>query len=172
MRIALFITCFNDTLFPNVGIATTQLLERLGHTVDFPEAQTCCGQMQNPYTSLWTGVTPGDGPHAFHLVLLDKGRTRVLADDVGRQALHCIRCSACLNSCPVYSRTGGHAYGARSTPAPSRSSPGHRPPVISNSAASKAFTDRAHFTCSSCAISWASCPLLRAERSPLMLLGF
>ncbi len=45
MQVALFITCFNDTLFPNVGIATTQLLERLGHTVDFPEAQTCCGQM-------------------------------------------------------------------------------------------------------------------------------
>jgi L-lactate dehydrogenase complex protein LldE len=45
MRVALFITCFNDTLFPQVGIATTQLLERLGHTVTFPEAQTCCGQM-------------------------------------------------------------------------------------------------------------------------------
>ena len=45
MRVALFITCFNDTLFPSVGIATTRLLERLGHTVDFPEAQTCCGQM-------------------------------------------------------------------------------------------------------------------------------
>src|SRR5215831_11241029 len=45
MRIALFITCFNDTLFPQVGIATTRLLARLGHTVEFPEAQTCCGQM-------------------------------------------------------------------------------------------------------------------------------
>ena len=45
MRVALFITCFNDTLFPHVGIATTRLLERLGHTVAFPEAQTCCGQM-------------------------------------------------------------------------------------------------------------------------------
>jgi L-lactate dehydrogenase complex protein LldE len=45
MRLALFITCFNDTLFPQVGIATTRLLERLGHTVIFPEAQTCCGQM-------------------------------------------------------------------------------------------------------------------------------
>ena len=45
MRVALFITCFNDTLFPDVGIATTRLLERLGLTVDFPEAQTCCGQM-------------------------------------------------------------------------------------------------------------------------------
>src|SRR5438034_11278434 len=45
MRVTLFITCFNDTLFPNVGIATTRLLERLGLTVEFPEAQTCCGQM-------------------------------------------------------------------------------------------------------------------------------
>ncbi len=45
MHVTLFIPCFNDTLFPNVGIATTGLLRRLGHTVDFPEAQTCCGQM-------------------------------------------------------------------------------------------------------------------------------
>ncbi len=45
MRVALFITCFNDTLFPQVGIATTYLLERLGHKVTFPQAQTCCGQM-------------------------------------------------------------------------------------------------------------------------------
>ncbi|HWF73519.1 MAG TPA: LutB/LldF family L-lactate oxidation iron-sulfur protein [Solirubrobacteraceae bacterium] len=68
------------------------------------------GERMNPYTSLWTGVTPGDGPQEFHLVLLDNGRTNVLADDIGRQALHCIRCSACLNVCPVYERTGGHAY--------------------------------------------------------------
>lgn len=70
------------------------------------------GERMNPYTSMWTGVTPGDGPQEFHLVLLDNGRTRALADDVGRQALHCIRCSACLNVCPVYERTGGHAYGS------------------------------------------------------------
>ena len=68
------------------------------------------GERMNPYTSLWTGVTPGDGPQEFHLVLLDNGRTRVLEDAVGRQALACIRCSACLNICPVYERTGGHAY--------------------------------------------------------------
>jgi L-lactate dehydrogenase complex protein LldF len=66
----------------------------------------------NPYTSLWTGVTEGDGPQELHVVLLDNGRTRVLRDEIGRQALHCIRCSACLNVCPVYSRTGGHAYGS------------------------------------------------------------
>ena len=69
-------------------------------------------ERMNPYTSIWTGVTPGDGPQTFHLILLDNGRTQVLADEVGRQALYCIRCSACLNSCPVYSRTGGHAYGS------------------------------------------------------------
>jgi L-lactate dehydrogenase complex protein LldF len=69
-------------------------------------------ERMNPYTSLWTGVTEGDGPRAFHLVLLDNGRTATLADQVGRQALHCIRCSACLNVCPVYERTGGHAYGS------------------------------------------------------------
>ena len=68
------------------------------------------GERMNPYTSFWTGVRPGDGPSEFHLVLLDNGRTNVLADQVGRQALRCIRCSACLNSCPVYSRVGGHAY--------------------------------------------------------------
>lgn len=66
----------------------------------------------NPYTSMWTGVTPGDGPQEFHLVLLDNGRTAALADEIGREALHCIRCSACLNVCPVYERTGGHAYGS------------------------------------------------------------
>jgi L-lactate dehydrogenase complex protein LldF len=68
------------------------------------------GERMNPYTSLWTGVTEGDGPREFHLILLDNGRTNVLADALGRQALRCIRCSACLNVCPVYSRTGGHAY--------------------------------------------------------------
>lgn len=68
------------------------------------------GERMNPYTSFWTGVSPGDGPQEFHLVLLDNGRTRVLADPLGRQALYCIRCSACLNICPVYERTGGHAY--------------------------------------------------------------
>jgi L-lactate dehydrogenase complex protein LldF len=72
--------------------------------------RSATGERMNPYTSLWTGVRADDGPQEFHLVLLDNGRTDVLADEVGRQALHCIRCSACLNSCPVYSRVGGHAY--------------------------------------------------------------
>ncbi|WP_068264385.1 lactate utilization protein B [Janibacter limosus] len=70
------------------------------------------GERMNPYTSTWSGVTEGDGPQECHVVLLDNGRTRALADEVGRQALRCIRCSACLNICPVYERTGGHAYGS------------------------------------------------------------
>jgi L-lactate dehydrogenase complex protein LldF len=69
-------------------------------------------ERMNPYTTIWSGVTPGDGPREFHLVLLDNGRTATLGDQVGRQALRCIRCSACLNVCPVYERAGGHAYGS------------------------------------------------------------
>jgi L-lactate dehydrogenase complex protein LldF len=70
------------------------------------------GERMNPYTSMWTGVTPGDGPQQVHIVLVDNGRTNVLRDELGRQALRCIRCAACLNVCPVYERAGGHAYGA------------------------------------------------------------
>ncbi|WP_240810429.1 lactate utilization protein B [Actinomadura sp. WMMA1423] len=69
------------------------------------------GDRMTPYVSTWTGVTAGDGPREFHLVLLDNGRTRALADEVGRAALRCIRCSACQNVCPVYERTGGRPYG-------------------------------------------------------------
>ena len=58
------------------------------------------GERMNPYTSFWTGVRLGDGPQEFHLVLLDNGRTGVLADEVGRQALRCIRCSACSERVP------------------------------------------------------------------------
>ena len=85
--------------------------------------RSATGERMNPYTSTWTGVHAVDGmvdgmddlvdgPSEFHLVLLDNGRTRALADELGRTALHCIRCSACLNVCPVYERTGGHAYGS------------------------------------------------------------
>ena len=72
--------------------------------------RSATGERMNPYTSLWTGVSRDDGPSAFHLVLVDAGRTRALADPEGRPALRCIRCSACVNVCPVYRQTGGHAY--------------------------------------------------------------
>ena len=70
------------------------------------------GERMNPYTSMWTGVSEGDGPQDLHVVLLDNGRSDVLSDPIGRAALRCIRCSACLNICPVYERAGGHAYGS------------------------------------------------------------
>jgi len=105
-----FCTTLPDTLITILGIEklvpTPEDLEVLLQLL--PRSST--GERMNPYTSLWTGVTPGDGPREFHVVLLDAGRTDVLADEVGRQALACIRCSACLNVCPVYTRTGGHAY--------------------------------------------------------------
>ncbi len=69
-------------------------------------------ERMNPYTSFWTGVREGDGPQTFHLVLLDAGRSATLRDEAGRDTLRCIRCSACLNVCPIYERVGGHAYGS------------------------------------------------------------
>jgi L-lactate dehydrogenase complex protein LldF len=75
-------------------------------------ARSATGERMNPYSSLWTGVTKGDGPQRFHVVLLDNGRSEILAKDRERQTLKCIRCGACMNTCPVYRQTGGHAYGS------------------------------------------------------------
>jgi len=74
--------------------------------------RSATGERMNPYNSLWTGVSPGDGPQEFHVILLDNGRSHVLADAESRETLDCIRCGACLNACPVYRQTGGHAYGS------------------------------------------------------------
>ena len=74
--------------------------------------RSATGERMNPYNSIWTGVDEGDGPRVFHVVLMDNARTEVLADEEGRQTLHCIRCGACQNACPVYRQTGGHAYGS------------------------------------------------------------
>ena len=75
-------------------------------------ARSATGERMNPYNSLWTGVTPGDVPQNFHVVLLDNGRSSILSKPTERQTLKCIRCAACMNSCPVYRQTGGHAYGS------------------------------------------------------------
>ena len=75
-------------------------------------ARSATGERMNRYTSLWAGVTPGDGPQRFHVVLLDNGRSGILARHTERQTLRCMRCGACQNTCPVYRQTGGHAYGS------------------------------------------------------------
>jgi L-lactate dehydrogenase complex protein LldF len=74
--------------------------------------RSATGERMNPYNSLWTGVHEGDGPRAFHVILLDNGRTKLLHEERERETLQCIRCGACLNACPVYRETGGHAYGS------------------------------------------------------------
>jgi len=74
--------------------------------------RSATGERMNPYNSLWAGVAPGDGPKEFHVILLDNGRTALLKNERERNTLDCIRCGACLNVCPVYRETGGHAYGS------------------------------------------------------------
>jgi L-lactate dehydrogenase complex protein LldF len=74
--------------------------------------RSATGERMNPYNSIWTGVKQGDGPSAFHVVLMDNARTEILADKEGRQTLNCIRCGACQNVCPVYRQTGGQADGS------------------------------------------------------------
>ena len=101
-----------DTLITLMGIE--KLVPRFQDVEIFSQLlpRSATGERMNPYTSMWTGVTPGDGPQEFHLILMDNGRTKALADPIGREALHCIRCGACMNICPVYQHTGGHAYGS------------------------------------------------------------
>jgi L-lactate dehydrogenase complex protein LldF len=75
--------------------------------------RSATGQPLTVYTSFLSGPRrPGeiDGPEEFHVVLLDGGRTKLLADETKRQSLYCIRCGACLNHCPVYRKIGGHSF--------------------------------------------------------------
>ena len=101
-----------ETLIAVVGIE--KVIPRFADLEVFLQvlARSATGERMNPYNSIWSGVTPGDGPRNMHVVLLDNARTAVLADGEGRQTLQCIRCGACQNACPVYRQTGGHAYGS------------------------------------------------------------
>ena len=76
--------------------------------------RSATGQMLSSYVTTVTGPRRSeeeDGPEEFHLVIVDNGRSRMLADEHLREALLCLRCGACLNACPVYRKVGGHAYG-------------------------------------------------------------
>jgi L-lactate dehydrogenase complex protein LldF len=76
-------------------------------------ARSATGQDLSVYTTFTTGARrPGDldGPEAFHVLLLDNGRSRMLGSEF-REMLRCIRCGACINHCPIYGAIGGHAYG-------------------------------------------------------------
>lgn len=78
-------------------------------------SRSATGQRLSTYQSFITGVkrkAEDEGPEEVHIVLLDNGRSRMLAHPVTRQSLACLRCGACLNVCPVYQQIGGHAYGS------------------------------------------------------------
>ncbi len=107
------------TTLPRVHIAVAgieKVIPRLGDLAVFLPVlvRSATGQKLSSYVSVLSGprsVGEAGGPEEFHLVLVDNGRTAVLADPDLREALQCLRCGACLNACPVYERVGGHAYG-------------------------------------------------------------
>ncbi len=106
------------TTVPPVHIAIMgmeKVIPKLEHLPVFLKilARAATGQKLSVYTSLLTGprrAAEQDGPQEFHLIILDNGRSRILASPL-RESLFCIRCGACLNACPVYRNIGGHAYG-------------------------------------------------------------
>jgi L-lactate dehydrogenase complex protein LldF len=107
------------TAIPRIHVAITgieKVLPRLEDLAAFwPVLSTAgTGQHLTCYNTLIGGpraAGEADGPEEFHVVLLDNGRTALLADAEQRDVLHCIRCGACLNACPVFRTIGGHAYG-------------------------------------------------------------
>ncbi len=107
------------TTIPRVHVAITGIekvistLEDLGILLSIL-ARSATGQDMAVYTSIITGPRKEeelDGPEEFHLILLDNGRSKIYAHPVLRESLYCLRCGACLNSCPVYLKAGGHSYG-------------------------------------------------------------
>jgi L-lactate dehydrogenase complex protein LldF len=106
------------TTCPRIHVALMgieKVLPQLEHLPVFLKllARAATGQTLSVYTTLITGPRRDseiDGPEEFHLILLDNGRSKILATPF-RESLQCIRCGACLNACPVYRRIGGHAYG-------------------------------------------------------------
>ncbi len=107
------------TTVPPVHIAVMGLEKVIEKLEDIPPllrllTGSATGQLVTTYFNMISGPRkPGekDGPQEVHLIILDNGRTRILADPVMRETLLCVRCGTCLNHCPVYTRLGGHAYG-------------------------------------------------------------
>ena len=107
-----------SSTMPEVFIAIMgieKVIPRMADVSHFLEvlARTATGQKLTTYTNFISGPRADgevDGPREMHVVILDNGRTAMLADPAMREALYCIRCGACLNVCPVYRHIGGHAY--------------------------------------------------------------
>ena len=107
-----------STTAPKVHVAIAGIEKMIPRAQDLPVflkllARSATGQPLTVYTSILSGARREDeidGPEEFYVVLLDNGRTRLLPDRGKRQSLYCIRCGACLNTCPVYRRIGGHSF--------------------------------------------------------------
>ncbi|MGB0895277.1 MAG: LutB/LldF family L-lactate oxidation iron-sulfur protein [Parashewanella sp.] len=107
------------TTVPDLHIAITGIEKVVEHMADVPPllsllTRSATGQIISTYFNMISSPRKKgekDGPEEVHLVLLDNGRSQAFADDELRQTLQCIRCGACMNHCPVYTRIGGHAYG-------------------------------------------------------------
>lgn len=108
------------TSWPRVHLAIMGMERVVGSLRDLAVilkllARSATGQRMGVYTSLITGPRRAgdlDGPEAFELIIVDNGRSRILADRAFREVLRCIRCGACLNACPVFRSVGGLAYEA------------------------------------------------------------
>ena len=106
------------TSAPRIHIAVAGIEKMIPRAQDLATflkllGRSATGQRLTVYTSFLSGPRRGeeiDGPEEFYVVLLDNGRTRLLADREKRQSLYCIRCGACLNHCPVYRKIGGHSF--------------------------------------------------------------
>ncbi len=106
------------TTAPKVHVAVAGIEKMIPRAQDLAVflkliARSATGQALGSYTSFLSGPRRAgeiDGPDEFYVVLLDNGRTRLLADREKRESLYCIRCGACLNHCPVYRKVGGHNY--------------------------------------------------------------
>jgi L-lactate dehydrogenase complex protein LldF len=107
-----------SSTMPEIYVAVMGIEKVIPKLADLPHflevlARTATGQKLTTYTNFINGPRGEgdlDGPREMHVVILDNGRTAMLADPVMREALYCIRCGACLNVCPVYRHIGGHAY--------------------------------------------------------------
>lgn len=110
-------------------------------------ARSATGQPVTSYTSHFHGPAPGG---ELHIVLLDNGRSAILGNDDYRRSLHCIRCGACMNTCPVYRRSGGHSYGA-TVPGPIGS-------ILNPARDPKQYSTLPH-ACSLCASCTDVCPV-------------
>ena len=153
-----FVVCTNEgnadlgASLPKLHIASMGIEKLIPRTKDLGVflrllARSATGQPITAYSSHFHGPLPGG---ELHIVLLDNGRSKILGSDDYRRSLHCIRCGACMNTCPVYRRSGGHSYGA-TVPGPIGS--------ILNPATDAKKYATLPFACSLCASCTDVCPV-------------